>query len=258
MQIVLVQLDIQWESPAENFDRIRGLLRTNPPEAESLVILPEMFATGFSKNTQVTVAAGIESERLMRELASTYRSAVLGGVVAQASPEAAANEAVAIAPDGTELVRYRKMRPFSGGGEDEVHVAGNRSMMFQWQGINIAPFICYDLRFPELFRLAVAGGAELFALMACWPSVRSEHWVRLLQARAIENLAIAVGVNRVGTEPGLEFDGRSCAFDEQGRFLFEASHEEQIKTIHVDVASVRQWRQQFPPLRDARLPGYKG
>ena len=120
--------------------------------------------------------------------------------------------------------------------------------------MHISPFICYDLRFPELFREAIRDGAELFVVIACWPAVRSEHWFRLLQARAIENLALVVGVNRCGAEPGLTFDGRSCAFDEQGRNLFQADHRQQVHQLQLAPLSMRNWRAEFPPLRDRDSP----
>ena len=122
--------------------------------------------------------------------------------------------------------------------------------VFEWHGTRIAPFVCYDLRFPELFRAALDDGAEMFVVIACWPAVRSEHWVRLLQARAIENLALVVGVNRCGSEPNLQFDGRSSAFDHLGKCLFEADGSEQVLTTRLDVDAMRKWREKFPALRD--------
>ena len=137
---------------------------------------------------------------------------------------------------------------------DSHYPAGSKPCVFQWQGTSIAPFVCYDLRFPELFRAALDDGAEMFVVIACWPAVRSEHWVRLLQARAIENLALVVGVNRCGSEPNLQFDGRSSAFDHLGKCLFEADGSEQVLTTRLDVAAMRKWREKFPALRDRRSP----
>ena len=191
-------------------------------------------------------------EQLLRELASEYDVAVMGGVASPSSGDVARNEAVVFAPDGTELVRYQKQQPFTLSGEDKCYPAGSEFKIFEWQGVKIAPFICYDLRFPEIFRPAVKAGAELITLIACWPSKRSEHWVRLLQARAIENLAGVVGINRVGTEPGLAFDGRSSAFDHMGAPLFEADSSEQVFTIDFDIEALRKWRSSFPALRDIK------
>ena len=144
------------------------------------------------------------------------------------------------------------MQPFSFAREAESYPAGDTHRIFEWQGVKISPFLCYDLRFPERFRAAVKDGAELLTVIACWPAVRSEHWVRLLQARAIENLAAVVGVNRCGQEPNLEFDGRSSAFDHMGVQIFEADARQQVMTCELDIGAARQWREKFPALRDMR------
>jgi predicted amidohydrolase len=210
-----------------------------------------MFDTGFSMDVTKTAQTDArESEMFLRWAAREYGAAVLGGVVGPAMGGTASNEAVCFAPDGSELVRYRKMQPFTLAGEDKKYGCGDRHRVFEWQGVRIAPFICYDLRFPERFRPAAREGAELITVSACWPTTRSEHWVRLLQARAIENLAYVVGVNRCGEEPTLKYDGRTTAFDQMGVALFEANAAEQVLTTEVDVEAVRAWRDQFPALRD--------
>lgn len=252
MDIVAVQLDIQWESKSSNHRRVRELLQEACIQPGSLIILPEMFDTGFSMNLEKTAQTqGRESEHFLKDLAVQYASTVLGGVVSPAVEGCAGNEAVAFSPEGELLARYRKQRPFSLVGEADHYPAGSESVIFWWNGVSVAPFICYDLRFPELFRPPVFQGAEMLVVIACWPAARSEHWVRLLQARAIENLAITVGVNRCGEEPNLKFDGRSCAFDHMGQQLLQASSEPQILQCSVDIESMRRWRNKFPALRDA-------
>ncbi|OYP36684.1 nitrilase-related carbon-nitrogen hydrolase [Rhodopirellula sp. MGV] len=251
MKIVAIQLDMAWEDRASNHQRVRELIGGTTVTPGSLVILPEMFETGFSMNPEHTKQSDArEGETLLRQLAAEFDVAVMGGVVNEYGPGDAANECVAFAPDGTELVRYRKMRPFSLSGEAKHYPAGSAHKVFLWQGVKIAPFVCYDLRFPELFRAAVKDGAELFTLIACWPAKRSEHWVRLLQARAIENLACVVGVNRSGVEPNLQFDGRSAAFDYMGTCLFEADDQAQVLQTELEINELRRWRDKFPALRD--------
>jgi len=264
MQVIACQLDMVWENKAKNHQRVIELLSQSNIEPGSLIILPEMFDTGFSMNVSATAQSELrESEQVLQELARTYQSAVMGGVVSPAVEQllggqptgkyVAGNEAVVFGPDGAELCRYRKQQPFSLSGEDQNYPAGKRHVLFEWQGVKIAPFICYDLRFPELFRAAIRDGAELLTLIACWPAVRSEHWVRLLQARAIENLALTVGVNRCGHEPNLAFDGRSAAFDHLGNFIFQADGTEQVVSCRLDVEAMRAWREKFPALRDGHL-----
>ncbi len=265
MQIVAVQLEIAWENKPHNRSRVEQLLDQSQIEADSLIVLPEMFETGFSMNLSATAQTEQrESEQFVRDLAKRHRSAVLAGIVSPAVESAAGacdtnpdsktacNEAVVVSPDGDILARYQKMQPFTLSGEDRHYPAGSKHCVFEWQGTRIAPFVCYDLRFPELFRSALDDGAEMFVVIACWPAVRSEHWVRLLQARAIENLALVVGVNRCGSEPNLQFDGRSCAFDQLGKCLFEADGSEQVLTTQLDVEAMRKWREKFPALRDRR------
>lgn len=255
MNIVVVQLDMVWQDKPANHAKIRQLLEgeQNRIQPGSLIILPEMCDTGFSMRIEATAQTEArETEALLRDLARQFNSAVLGGVVGPIEAGKAKNEAVAFDPEGNELVRYRKQQPFSLSGEDAKYEAGTEHKLFQWQGRQIAPFLCYDLRFPEVFRPAARAGAEVIIVMACWPEVRSEHWVRLLQARAIENLAVVVGVNRCGNEPKLTFDGRSTAFDPHGISLFEADGAEQVLHATLDVDEVTRWREAFPALRDMK------
>lgn len=253
MDVVAVQLDSIWQDKVANHQRVRELLASSEVPEGALIVLPEMFDTGFSMNVEKTAQSEArESEQFLRELAETHQCAVLGGVVSEAHDGKAANLSVAFAPDGSELVRYRKMQPFTLTGEDQHYGAGDTVKTFSWQGITIAPLICYDLRFPEVFRAAAMAGAEMFVVIACWPTARSEHWVRLLQARAIENQAYAVGVNRCGTDPQFVYDGRSAAFDPLGGSIFECDEKQQVQAYQVDAAQVRTWRTKFPALRDIR------
>lgn len=117
----------------------------------------------------------------------------------------------------------------------------------------MSPFICYDLRFPEIFRAAALGlGSELLVVIASWPIKRAQHWVTLLQARAIENQAYVIGVNRCGTDPNFTYPGRSMVVDPHGVILVDASDVEGTVSARLDRARVASWREQFPALRDAR------
>ena len=127
------------------------------------------------------------------------------------------NEAVAFGPDGSETARYCKLHPFSYAGETDHYAPGAEVVTFDWEGITVAPLICYDLRFPEAFRAAVRKGAELYAVIANWPEPREQHWAALLDARAIENQAYVLGVNRVGSDPNTAYAGRSRIIDPRGR-----------------------------------------
>jgi len=253
MRLVAVQLDTVWEDREANHKKVRSLLDAASVEPGALVVLPEMFDTGFTMRARV-VAQGErrESEAFLKRLARELDVAVLAGVVGLWNGQRASNEAVAFAPDGSELVRYQKQQPFSPMGERQFYGAGESHHRFSWAGLSIAPFVCYDLRFPELFRPAAREGAELLLVIANWPSRRSEHWVRLLQARAIENQAYAVGVNRCGEDPHADYDGRTAGFDPQGNVLLEADERAQVLTMEIDGMQVRAWREDFPAWKDMR------
>ena len=253
VKIAAVQLDIAWEDKAANFARVRALLAAAPPEPGSLIVLPEMFATGFSMNLAATRQdAAREDEAFLAALAREHRANVLGGVVSPGEGAIGRNDAVAFSPDGTLLARYTKMHPFSLGGEAEGHAAGDGIVTFACGGFTVAPFVCYDLRFPEIFRAAARAGANLFTVIALWPAKRQQHWLTLLQARAIENQAYVIGVNRVGSEPQYSYAGRSVVIDPHGVIIADAGEQERVLTATLDAETVHAWRRDFPALRDAR------
>ncbi|MCA9261371.1 MAG: hypothetical protein KDA61_19280, partial [Planctomycetales bacterium] len=146
MNIVVVQWDIVWQNRAANHERIRELLAAETIAPGSLIVLPEMFDIGFSMDLDAAAQdASRASEEFLRELASQHRSSALGGVVGPIVDGKATNEAVAFGPDGAELTRYVKRRPFTLGGEDAKYRAGCQAESFDWDGLKIAPLICYDL-----------------------------------------------------------------------------------------------------------------
>ncbi|MEQ1861216.1 MAG: carbon-nitrogen family hydrolase [Chthoniobacteraceae bacterium] len=256
MNLFAVQPDIAWEDKAANFRNVRKLLAANPPSPGSLVVLPEMFASGFSMNLAATCQRDDrEDEGFLRELAKDTGATVLGGVVSPDGAGRGLNQAVAFAPGGALLARYSKIHPFSLGGEDVGHAPGAEIVTFNWGGFIVAPFVCYDLRFPEIFRAAARGGAELFVVMALWPAKRQQHWLTLLQARAIENQAFVVGVNRVGTDPQFTYPGRSVVVDPHGVIVADAGEQERVLAAALDPQMVRDWRRDFPALRDAHWTG---
>lgn len=254
LKIHALQLDSVWEDKAANFSKVRALLEAAPPEKGTLIVVPEMFATGFSCDVTKTLEpVGGETEQFLRELADTYGCAVLGGVVTPGKEGRGRNQSLVIAPGGGELARYTKMQPFSLGGEADVHESGASPVTFAWSGFKIAPLICYDLRFPELARSAVKLGAEVLIYIAAWPVKRFQHWITLLQARAIENQAYVIGVNRTGSDPQFSYNGRSLVVDPHGVIIADAGEREHELRAEIKSSVVREWRAQFPALRDAGL-----
>lgn len=254
MNVHLVQINSVWEDRSANHTKARQLIASASPQPGSLIILPETFSTGFSMNLAVTAEpTNGPTEQFLREMAAQYQSCVIGGVVTSTEDGRGLNQALAIAPDGTVLARYTKNHPFSLGGEERAHLAGADVSIFEWQGLRIAPLICYDLRFPELARSAIRAGAEVLVFIAAWPVKRIQHWITLLQARAIENLAYVIGVNRCGTDPEFTYTGRSIVVDPHGLIIADAAEQERIISAQIDPAVLRDWRSQFPALRDAGI-----
>ncbi len=254
MRVYCCQIDILWERPAENCAKVRALLDRVEPLPGSLVILPEMFATGFSMAAfNLPEGDGRRVEAFLAELAREYGVFLLAGVVNLGGGGLGRNEAVVFSPDGALAVRYTKMHPFSLGTEAEHYEAGNEVVTFSCAGCVTAPFICYDLRFPEVFRVAARRGAQLFVVIASWPTVRIEHWLVLLRARAIENQAYVVGVNRCGSDPKLAYPGRSVVVDPLGECVADAGEGETCLVANLDLERVASWRRDFPALRDMRF-----
>lgn len=254
LNIHALQLDTVWEDKAANFAKARELLDASPPSKGSLIVLPEMFATGFSCDLAKTIEPiDGESERFLRETAVQYKSAVIGGVITPGSEGKGKNQSLAISPEGGELARYTKVQPFSLGGEADVHERGTSPVIFEWNGFKIAPLICYDLRFPELARAAVKLGAEVLVYIAAWPVKRYQHWITLLQARAIENQAYVIGVNRTGSDPQFSYNGRSLIVDPHGVIIADAGEREHVLRAQIEAQIVHEWRAQFPGIRDAGL-----
>ncbi len=251
MDLSFVQLNPAWEDPGASFRKVEQLLHKNPPRPGALVVLPEMFATGFSLDLKKTCTGrALDTEPFLRSLATGHQVAVLGGAVRMDESGLGKNEAIALSSSGKPLCRYLKQRPFSGAGEDLVHDRGYEGTTFVWGGMLISPLICYDLRFPELFRGGAKAGAEVFVVIAAWPKTRIDHWITLLRARAIENQAYVVGVNRTGDEPKFSYCGRSLVVDPQGNIVTDLGEEERVAHVTLDPRMPSNWRDEFPAYHD--------
>ena len=252
MKVDLCQLDIAWEDKESNHRRVRELVDSAGIQPGSLLVLPEMFATGFSMNVAaIEEGDSAPSTEFMRSLAREREIHLVGGVATTGPDGLGRNQAVAFTPKGEEAARYSKIHPFQGG-EARNYTGGSEIQTFQCGGFTAAPFVCYDLRFPEVFRMGACEGADLLLVIANWPEKRIQHWVTLLQARAIENQAYVVGVNRCGQDPFLNYPGRSLVVDPHGVILAEADSGEQILTAELEPTVVTAWRREFPVLRDMR------
>ncbi len=252
MKIYGVQYDIAWEDQPANCRRVRAIISQECPEAGSLIVLPEMFATGFTMNPKAA-ATSAETIRSLVQIARDHDVHVMAGTVSCRGGEKARNEALVYSPGGVRCCRYVKQQSFNLGGEGEAYAAGNAHVLFDWNGIQVAPFICYDLRFPEVFRPAAAAGAELMTVIASWPETRIHHWVHLLRARAIENQCYVIGVNRIGSDPGLNYNGHSIIVDYTGQIIADAETDQGIIFAELDFAGQREYRKGLPFLQDMKI-----
>ena len=254
LRLYLVQMRIAWEHKSANFKRVNGLLDRERPVAGSLVVLPEMFATGFTMAGEAVAEPETGATvTFLREVAARWDVCVLGGLVGGCHSGGCKNMAVAVDGAGKVLARYAKIQLFAPGDEADHHEPGCRLRIFRWGGLSIAPFVCYDLRFPELFRAAMAQGAEMFVIIANWPERRQFHWDLLLQARAVENQAYVAGVNRVGRDPLARYAGGSAVVDPHGKVVAQGGRTEEIVCVDVNREMLLKWREQFPVLRDMRM-----
>lgn len=253
MKIYCVQHDIAWEDRSANFRKVETLLDQTRPEPGSLVLLPEMFASGFSMNvTAIREGRERATERFLAATAKRLNLYLLGGIVTTKTNGRGSNQSVVFGPDGKEHARYTKMQPFTFGGEAEAYDAGRSTEIFDWAGFKVASFICYDLRFPEHFRTATKRGAQIITVIANWPVGRIGHWVTLLQARAIENQAYVAGVNRCGTDPKLTYNGRSLLIGPKGDILADAGNGETVISAEANLEELKAYRRDLPFLADMR------
>src|SRR5712671_2106357 len=170
MNVVALQFDIIWEKKRLNFEKVRRLITEAAPPKDALVVLPEMFATGFSMNADaIAEPYGGEMEQFLAKTAKEFAICLMAGAAMRGRDGRARNKALVFSPAGELLAFYAKMRPFTLGGESEHYAAGDRAIAFRWSDWMISPFVCYDLRFPEIFRAATAAHQpHLFVVIANW------------------------------------------------------------------------------------------
>ena len=251
MLVAAVQHDIVWADRDANFAALSPLIRETAANGARLVVLTEMFSTGFVVDRDdIGEPAGGPSSAFLSSMATELGIWVCGSCpeVADGDPRPY-NSFVVAAPDGTQH-RYSKIHPFTYGGEDRHFRAGDSHVTIDVEGIRTSLFVCYDLRFADEF-WALAQRTDLYLVPANWPVSRREHWTSLLRARAIENQAWVVGVNRVGSGGKLDYVGDSRIIDPLGSETV-AGDGQCIVYADVTAESVAQTRERFPFLQDRR------
>jgi predicted amidohydrolase len=259
MRIAAVQHDIAWEDGDTTRKRVAPMITHAAAAGARLVVLSEMYATGFSMHPELTAEdPGGPNEQFLIDQAAEHGVWLIGSIAQWAanSPalpgenRRATNTAVVAGPTG-ELYRYDKIHPFSYADEHLHYLPGTDFLTVTIDDLRVSVFICYDLRFADEFWQR-AHDTDLFVVPANWPEPRREHWRTLLRARAIENQAYVLGCNRVGAVDKLNHAGDSAIIDPLGRTLVEASQIETVLLADVDAAVVQRVRAKFPFLADRR------
>jgi predicted amidohydrolase len=251
MKVAAIQHDIVWEDAAATCAALEPLLDQASAAAARLIVLTEMFPTGFTmRPEQFAEDEGGPAEQWLLQQAQK-RNAHLIGSVAQRGPDGRfRNNALVASPDG-RLERYAKIHPFSYSREDEHYAAGDKPLTVPLDGVRTSIFVCYDLRFADEF-WPLAPDTDLYVVPANWPRERREHWRALLRARAIENQAYVVGVNRVGAVRDLHYAGDSAIVDPLGRAVQEAAEQSAVLVADIDADAVARVRRELPFLADRR------
>lgn len=247
MKVTLLQTDLVWEDKRANLQRIEQHLSTIDSATE-LLILPEMFTTGFTMNPN-PVAEAMDGPTIqwLQKTAMTLDAAVTGSFVAKEDGHFF-NRLIWMQPDG-HYQWYDKRHRFTLAGEHEHYQAGKQQLLVEWKGWKICPLICYDLRFPVWSRNTTS--YDLLLYVANWPERRRHHWQSLLVARAIENQAYTIGVNRVGLDGNeVKYSGDSCLIDYAGETRVKLGFQEASITVKLDKASQQDFRKKFAFLED--------
>ncbi len=253
MKVAAIQHDVVWENAEATCARLVPQVAAAAATGARLVVLTEMFSTGFSMNTGAIAEPGDgPSTRWLQANAREHGVWLAASIpIDDGSGRKPANTLTLAGPTGEVAARYEKIHPFTYSGEHEHYRAGESFVTVEVEGVRATFFVCYDLRFADEF-WATADGTDLYVVPANWPDTRRRHWQQLLVARAIENQAYVLGCNRVGQGGKLTYVGDSRIIDPMGEILAAGAHTETILTAEVDPAVVTKVRERFPFMQDRR------
>ncbi len=257
MKVAIVQTNIEWENPEANLNHIAAQLQSLG--ACDVIVLPEMFTTGFTMNPKAIAETHDVSDMYtlhwMHQLAKRHDAAVTGSVAVYAKG-IYHNRLYWVEPSG-QFLHYDKRHLFTFAGEDQHYTAGEYIVTSEWRGVKFMLQICYDLRFPEAVRNGIADGQtryDVLIYVANWPEARRTAWSTLLKARAIENQCFVLGANRVGTDGnGIQYTGDSVVLDAKGDLLAEAPEgRPAVLVADLDFDALASFRAKFPVLHDRK------
>jgi predicted amidohydrolase len=256
MKVAAIQHDIVWEDAERTRKNVAPLIAQAAAAGARLIVLTEMFATGFSMQPErIAEYAGGANEQFLVDQAREHGSYLVGSIAQWDRADGRARNVAVLARPSGEVQRYAKIHPFSYVGEDRHYAPGTQfltvDVVANGESLRVSPFVCYDLRFADEF-WARAELTDIYVVPANWPEPRREHWRTLLRARAIENQAYVLGVNRVGTVKHDRYVGDSAIVDPAGLVLVEASMGETVLVADVTAERVAAVRKRFPFLADRR------
>jgi predicted amidohydrolase len=256
LKVTTIQSDILWEDPAGNRARLDELL-SDVDESTDLLVLPEMFTTGFTMNPD-RIAEPYDEGRAetirWMSLWAEKLGAALTGSVSMEDAGRYVNRMLWVTSEGCEA-HYDKRHLFTFANEDENYSAGQKRCIVEYKGWKICLMVCYDLRFPVWSRNTLATGSpdyDILVYVANWPSARVQAWKKLLLARAIENQSFVVASNRIGKDAmEIDYSGGAAVIDPKGDYLYESSTGEEVVLSILDKEMLEQFRTKFPNLKDA-------
>lgn len=254
MKTALCQFHRKWEDKAYNLETAKRYIKEAKLQECQLILFPEMSFTGFSMDIEKTCDKFDETIKEISSLASEFNLSIGFGWVGMGKKKAQNHYGI-INERGEMISDYVKIHPFSYSGENQYFEGGEKLSVFPLHEFTVSTFICYDLRFPEIFQ-AVSEQAELIIVAANWPKKRDEHWKKLLVARAVENQSYIAAVNCVGEENGIFYSGDSCVINPDGKIMGEISGEEGLLMIELP-KNTEKFRAEFPVKRDRKVEFYK-
>lgn len=246
----IAQIDVIWEDVPQNMKKIESFVKEASQNNVELILFPEMALTGFTMNIKKLVLSEDEIIKWIRHMAIDNNISIGVGFAVKVD-EKGKNKYVIVSEAGNILALYTKIHPFSYSGENERYYKGNEICNCKIREFQITPFICYDLRFPEIFQLA-SKKSQVIIVAASWPKSREEHWVTLLKARAIENQCYIIGINRIGFGDGLEYSGKSIFVSPDGKILNEMNSREMLIIEDLKVQAIKEVKDRFDIKKDRR------
>ncbi|RKQ12292.1 carbon-nitrogen family hydrolase [Ureibacillus endophyticus] len=259
MKIGCIQMNVGFGKVEENFERAENLIREAASKGSEIVVLPEMWNTGYAleKLSELADRHGERTKAFLQKLSSELNIHIVGGSVATERDGKFYNTMYVYNREGELVSEYSKVHLFRLMDEEKYLEAGDSMNRFALGEIEAGGVICYDIRFPEWLRAHALAGANVLFVSAQWPTPRIDHWKTLLQARAIENQCFVIAVNRISRNPD-NFNGQSMVIEPWGEVLWVGAEDEELAIIDVDFSKVEEVRSRIPVYDDRRPSLYTG